>query len=89
MITAGGRTQMAEVRSGGSYLSHSDLRAHFGLGGATRVERLEIRWPSGVVDTVEGLPGDRFYVAEEGRGVGPDERSAGRGRVRSATGTRP
>ena len=46
-LTAGGRTQIDEVRSGGSYLSQNDLRLHFGLGGATAIERIEIDWPSG------------------------------------------
>ena len=46
-ITAGGLTQIGEVRSGGSYLSQSDLRLHFGLGNAGRIDRVEIRWPSG------------------------------------------
>lgn len=70
-IRAAGRTQSAEVRSGGSYLSHNDMRAHFGLGAAAVVDSVEIRWPSGVVDTAKGLATDRFYVADEGRGVRP------------------
>jgi enediyne biosynthesis protein E4 len=48
-VTAGGRTQTGEVRSGGSYLSQNDLRLHFGLGGARAVDRVEIRWPSGAL----------------------------------------
>jgi hypothetical protein len=68
-VTAGGRTQLAEVRSGGSYLSHNDIRARFGLGAAGRVDRVEIRWPSGLVQTAKGLEVDRFYVAEEGKGI--------------------
>ena len=46
-VTAGGRKQVDDVRSGGSYLSQSDLRLHFGLGAATRIESVEVRWPSG------------------------------------------
>lgn len=46
-LTAGGRTQIDEVRSGGSYLSQNDLRLHFGLGSATAIDRIEIDWPSG------------------------------------------
>src|SRR5215471_14751758 len=65
-LEAGGVSQTAEVRSGGSYLSHNDIRAHFGLGAATRVDRLVIRWPSGRVDTATGLMSNRFYVAREG-----------------------
>ena len=70
-VEAGGRTQTAEVRSGSSYLSHNDMRVHFGLGGSNRVTKLEIRWPSGLVETVAALPADRFYVAREGQGVQP------------------
>ena len=70
-VEAGGRTQTAEVRSGSSYLSHNDMRVHFGLGGSNRVTKLEIRWPSGLVETVDALPADRFYVAREGQGVQP------------------
>jgi hypothetical protein len=68
-IEAGGRTQIAEVRSGSSYLSHNDMRVHFGLGDADRVEGLEIRWPSGLVDTVDAPQTDRFYVVQEGQGL--------------------
>ena len=68
-VEAGARKQTAFVRGDGSYLSHSDTRAHFGLADATRVNRIEIRWPSGVVDTASGLTADRFYVAREGSGV--------------------
>ena len=68
-IDAGGHAKTAEVRSGGSYLSHNDMRVHFGLGDADRVDRLEIRWPSGTADVVDDLPIDRFYVATEGEGL--------------------
>jgi hypothetical protein len=70
-LTAGGRTETVEVRSGGSYLSQNDSRAHFGLGNAVRVDRVEIAWPSGRVETIGGLPVDRFYVAREGQGIRP------------------
>ncbi len=68
-VRSGGRTQIAEVRSGGSYLSHNDMRPHFGLGPATLADAVEIRWPSGLVETANNLAANRFYVAEEGRGV--------------------
>ena len=74
-IDAGNRKQTAFVRGDGSYLSHSDARAHFGLADATRVNRLEIRWPSGIVDTASGLTADRFYIAREGSGVALSVRS--------------
>jgi len=70
-VEAGGRRQTAEVRGDGSFLSHNDLRAHFGLGDATRLETIEIRWPSGQVDTAKALAADRFYEAVEGRGIEP------------------
>jgi enediyne biosynthesis protein E4 len=50
-VRAGGRTQIREVKSGGSYLSQSDLRQHFGLGDATVIDELMVRWPSGRVQT--------------------------------------
>jgi enediyne biosynthesis protein E4 len=68
-VEAGGRRQVAEVRSGGSYLSHNDERVHFGLGQAAQISEVQIRWPSGLVETVKALAADRFYVAREGQGV--------------------
>ncbi len=55
-----------EVRSGGSYYSQNDLRLHFGLDQAKTVETLEIRWPSGTVDTLKALAANRLYVIQEG-----------------------
>jgi hypothetical protein len=59
--------QMDEVRSGGSYLSQSDLRVHFGLGEAASAD-LEVRWPSGVVDRLIGVAADRVVTVVEGLG---------------------
>jgi len=67
-IEAAGRTHTREVRSGGSYLSHNDMRVHFGLGDTDTLDRFEIRWPSGVVETINDLEVDRFYIAEESQG---------------------
>jgi enediyne biosynthesis protein E4 len=64
-LTAGGMTQTAEVRSGGSYLSQSDLRLHFGLGTATRIDRVEIDWPSGAKTDRRNLEVNRLHVLEE------------------------
>jgi hypothetical protein len=64
-VTAGGMTQTAEVRSGGSYLSQSDLRLHFGLGAATRIDRVEIDWPSGAKTDRRDLEVNRIHVLEE------------------------
>jgi hypothetical protein len=68
-LVAGGVRQTEEVRSGGSYLSQHDLRVHFGLGTATQIESLEIRWPSGTTDVVKNLPADKFYAVLEGKGI--------------------
>lgn len=72
-IVAGGMTQTDEIHSGGSYLSQSDLRVHFGLGSATKIDSLEIRWPSGATDTVKDLAVDKFYAVLEGKGIVPPE----------------
>jgi hypothetical protein len=70
-IEAAGRRQIAEVRSGGSYISQNDLRVHFGLGPVTSVDRVVIRWPNGSTETAPALAADRFYLAREGAGVRP------------------
>jgi enediyne biosynthesis protein E4 len=74
MIVAAGMTQTDEVHSGGSYLSQNDLRLHFGLGTATRIDSVEIRWPSGKVDRLKDLDADHFYSVLEGQGIVPPER---------------
>ncbi len=66
---SGALTQYDTVRSGGSYLSSSDLRAHFGLGPATKVDRLEVRWPSGQTDVIRDSPADRILTVREGQGL--------------------
>jgi hypothetical protein len=58
--------QIDEVRSGGSYYSQNDLRLHFGLQDATIVDLIEVRWPSGQVDTYSNLAINRLYIVEEG-----------------------
>src|ERR1700744_1523230 len=58
--------QVDEVRSGGSYYSQNDLRLHFGLEKAETVESVEIRWPSGQVDTWRSLAANKLYVVAEG-----------------------
>jgi hypothetical protein len=68
-VTANGRVMRDEVRSAYSYCSASDLRAHFGLGSAARASKVEIRWPSGQVDTLTDLPANRIYAVTEGQGV--------------------
>ena len=67
-VIAGTLSQVEEVHSGGSYLSQNDVRLHFGLGDATKVDRVEIRWPFGKVETLHDLAADRFYKIKEGSG---------------------
>ncbi|MCP5117430.1 MAG: CRTAC1 family protein [bacterium] len=64
-LTAGGRTQVGEVRSGGSYISQSDLRLHFGLGDASVIEKIEIHWPSGAQQVVTGAAINEVVRIEE------------------------
>jgi enediyne biosynthesis protein E4 len=61
--------QIDEVRSGGSYISQNDLRVHFGLGKAEKVDLLEIRWPSGQVDTLKDVKPNQLIYVKEGSGV--------------------
>jgi hypothetical protein len=58
--------QMDELRSGGSYFSQNDMRMHFGLEQATKIDMVEIRWLSGQVDQVKDLEVNRLYVIQEG-----------------------
>lgn len=68
-VTAAGRTQVREIKSGSSYLGQNDLRAHVGLGDAARVDRVMVRWPSGATDTIEAPPVNRILTIVEGRGT--------------------
>jgi enediyne biosynthesis protein E4 len=67
--TAGDLVQLGEVISGGSYLSQNDLRIHFGLGDHDRVDRTEVLWPDGKMETLTNLAADHFYFVLEGHGV--------------------
>jgi enediyne biosynthesis protein E4 len=66
-LVAAGLAQIREVAGGGSYLSQSDLRAHFGLGKASKVDSVEVSWPSGKKQTFRDLEVDKFYQIEEGK----------------------
>jgi len=61
--------QIDEVRSGGGYFSQSDLRVHFGLGKAEKVDVLEIKWPSGQVDTLKDIKANQVVFVKEGEGI--------------------
>jgi enediyne biosynthesis protein E4 len=68
-VTAGTRTLVDEVRSGSSYNSSSDMRVHFGLGSATKVNSVQIRWPSGLQEHFDNLPADSIHTLKEGSGT--------------------
>jgi len=67
----GGAAQVQEVRGGGSYLSQNDLRVHFGLGTAARVDRLEVRWPNGSTEQWTDVKADQVLTLTEGTGASP------------------
>ncbi len=70
-ITAGGTTLVREVRGGGSYYSQNDLRVHAGLGAATRVDRVDVRWPNGRDEAFRDVPIRKIVTLVEGKGDGP------------------
>jgi hypothetical protein len=63
------RGQLAEIKSGSSYLSQNDLRLHFGLGKATSISSATILWPSGKEEKLKDLPADYIYTIVEGFGI--------------------
>ena len=68
-VVAGDLVQLGEIISGGSYLSQSDLRLHFGLGSHESLDQAEILWPDGKKQTLNHLAADRFYVVREAEGI--------------------
>jgi hypothetical protein len=64
LVTASGQ-QFATVTTAGSYLSSGDKRVHFGLGKENTAESIEIRWPSGIVQTLKNIPGDQVLQIDE------------------------
>ncbi len=68
-LTIGTQTQKREVKAGSSYLGQNDQRQHFGLGAATRVDRLEVRWPSGQTEVVQNIEANQSVTIREGDGI--------------------
>jgi enediyne biosynthesis protein E4 len=66
-LRAGKVSQIREIAGGGSYLSQSDLRAHFGIGKSTSATELEVSWPSGEHQIFRNIPADKFYLIVEGK----------------------
>jgi hypothetical protein len=67
-VLAGARRWQRTINPGGSYLSHSDVRAHFGLGQAERVDSISVRWPDGPEEIFPGGAVDRFLTLRKGQG---------------------
>ena len=69
IVKSGELTQMNEVRAGGSYISQNDPRLHFGLGQQSKINQVDVRWPSGKTETLNDLAADWIYTVVEGRGI--------------------
>ena len=67
-VVSGDLTQTDEVRSGDSYISQSDLRLHFGLEKRTKIDSIQVRWPSGTVDKISNVGVNRIVTIKEGLG---------------------
>jgi enediyne biosynthesis protein E4 len=68
-VKAGARTLIDEVRSGSSFDSNNDMRVHFGLGAATKIDWVEVRWPSGLLERFENIAVDGIRTIKEGTGT--------------------
>jgi enediyne biosynthesis protein E4 len=68
-VVSGDLIQLDEVRSGGSYISQNDLRLHFGLEKRTSVDLIQVRWPSGAVDTLTNVAVNKVVTVKEGKGL--------------------
>jgi len=68
-ITSATRSQLEEVKAGSSYISTNDPRLHFGLAGDSVMDKVEIRWPDGFVETLKNVASDAIYTIVEGQGI--------------------
>jgi hypothetical protein len=68
-LKSGERILVDEVRSGSSYISNSDTRIHFGLGAISKPDWVEVRWPSGLTETFDGVRPDSINTLKEGTGL--------------------
>jgi hypothetical protein len=71
-VKTAARVLVDEVRSGSSFDSNNDMRVHFGLGSAAKIEWVEIRWPSGLTERFTNLPVDQIHTLKEGSGDSVD-----------------
>ena len=67
-VVTGHLKQTDEVRSGGSFISQNDLRLHFGIGDATKIDRVDVGWPSGRAESFENLKANQVLVLQESKG---------------------
>ena len=70
-LTSEGFVEVEQAKGGMGYMSASDPRIHFGLGKRTKIESLEITWPSGKVDRLTDLPVNKIIAVKEGTGIVP------------------
>jgi hypothetical protein len=68
-LKVGPRILVDEVRSGSSYDSNNDMRVHFGLGAAAKMDSVQVRWPSGLTEQFENISVDKIHTLKEGSGV--------------------
>ena len=68
-LSVGGKILTRDVKAGSGYLGQNDLRVHLGMARRTVAERLEILWPSGMLDTVENINANQILTVQEGKGV--------------------
>jgi len=68
-VTTADTTQIDEVRGGGGYLSSNDTRLHFGLGMSASIKNLEVRWPSGLIQSFQNVGADAIYEITEGQEI--------------------
>jgi hypothetical protein len=68
-VRTGKLSQISEVKSGSGYISQNDLRLHFGLESAEKMDEVAVRWPNGSSETFKDVPADFIYTIEEGKGI--------------------
>ena len=68
IVKNGVRTLVDEVRSGSSYISQNDMRVHFGLGATAKINSVQVRWPSGLVERFDNVSVDAIHTLKEGSG---------------------
>ncbi len=70
-LTAGVLTQIVEVDGGNGYAGQSSKKAHFGIGTATKIDSVEIKWPSGLKEKITGVTPNKAFKITEGKGLQP------------------